>query len=541
MAKKFQLSAVITAVDNVTRPVRQATAGLRRATSAITKFNNRMRASARAVGFDKLATQARRTGVAAKNLGGSLGRLGLKVGALAAAFGFVIVKNAQMGDELIKTSRRVGVPLQTLSRFSIVADRAGINFDVMARGFRNIARNSDAARKGAGEALPFFQKFNIEFQDINGNLRPTEEILLDIADVFQDLPDGPEKTVAAMRLIGEEAGPLFINALNGGSDALKKMLEDSDRFGLTIDTKTAVAMENFNDAMADTQSAFQGITLAISANLIPVLTPLIKRLTDFLVENRELIETKVISFIKQFAAALETAFEKLTRVWKIIQPLVELVGGPANAAFIALAATLVGPVVGSLVAMIASTTKLAFTFGKVLFLSLKTLIPIIIKFGIALLTTPIGQIALAIGILIIIFKKMNDAVQLGGGWGLVWEGFKITVDEVTESIVGSIRSVIDWIIRMSKIIKEKAGAFTAFIPGIGPAIELISRLSPSDAPGPSGSGRPAIPQQGRAGAQGQVDVNVNLSNLPKGTTTDVRSDGEDVNLALEQGVALVTP
>lgn len=541
MAKKFQLSAVIRAVDNVTRPVAQATAGIRRATTAITKFNNRMRASARAAGLDKLVAGTRRLGSSVKRAGVSFARMGAKIGIVVGAFALLVRRSAQTGDTLIKTARGAGLSVEVLSRLALGANRAGIDTKGLAKGLSALTKNMDLARQGTGEAFKSFKKFSIEVADSSGELRNTEDVLKDIADQFAKLPDGPEKTAAAINIFGARAGPQLINFLNAGSKGIAELSAEAERMGVVWDTKAAEGAEKFNDAMADVGSALEGVSNTITQAILPVLTPMILNFKELVIANRELIATKVKDFLSDFGKALKAVFEFGKKVLDKLDPLIKLVGGPGNAAFLLLAATIVGPTVGALVGMVASTVKLAFTFGKVLLVSLQTLIPIIIKFGIALLTTPIGQIALAIGVLIFIFKKMNDAVQLGGGWGLVWEGFKITVDEVTESIVGSIRSVIDWIIRMSKIIAEKAGAFAAFIPGIGPAIELISRLSPSDSPGPSGSARPSIPQQGRAGAQGQVDLNVKLSGLPRGTTTDVTTNGDSVNLSLEQGVVLVAP
>ncbi len=542
MAKKFQLSAVIRAVDNVTRPVAQATAGIRRATTAITKFNNRMRASARAAGLDKLAAGTRRLGSSVRRTGVSFARMGAKIGIVVGAFALLIRRSAQTGDTLIKTARGAGLSVEVLSRLALGANRAGIDTKGLAKGLSALTKNMDLARQGTGEAFKSFKKFSIEVADSSGELRNTEDVLKDIADQFAKLPDGPEKTAAAINIFGARAGPQLINFLNAGSKGIAELSAEAERMGVVWDTEAAEGAEKFNDAMADVGSALEGVSNAISREILPILTPMILNFKELVIANRELIATKVKDFLRDFGKAMKAVFEFSKKVLDKLDPLIELIGGPGNAALLAFVAVIVGPVIIALGAMVASMISVTITLVSVvsgLAVTAGGFGALAVSIAAALL--PIVVIVAAVVVLILIFKKMNDAVQLGGGWGLVWEGFKITVDEVTESIVGSIRSVIDWIIRMSKIIKEKAGAFTAFIPGIGPAIELISRLSPSDSPGPSGSARPAIPQQGRAGAQGQVDVNVNLSGLPRGTTTDVSSNGDDVNLSLEQGVALVTP
>ena len=57
-------------------------------------------------------------------------------------------------------------------------------------------------------------------------LRTSDQLLSDIADRFQDLPNGPEKAAVAMDIFGR-SGQKMITLLNGGSEAL-------DEFGLRV-------------------------------------------------------------------------------------------------------------------------------------------------------------------------------------------------------------------------------------------------------------------------------------------------------------------
>jgi hypothetical protein len=67
--------------------------------------------------------------------------------------------------------------------------------------------------------------------------------MLDLARVFKTMPDGPEKTAAAMALLGR-AGVDLIPMLNMGGDAI-------EGFRAKFSTEFAKAAEGFNDAITN--------------------------------------------------------------------------------------------------------------------------------------------------------------------------------------------------------------------------------------------------------------------------------------------------
>jgi len=551
LAKKFNLSVVISAVDKATAPVRKISKNLQGMARGIAKINNKLRAMARATGLTKLAgtlgNATRKVGA----FGKSVGVAGLKVAAIAGGIALMIRRTTQAGDQLAKISRRVGVSIDTLSKFGLAAERAGIPQETFARGLRNVARNADAARRGTGESLAFFKGLDIEFQKSNGELRDTEDILRDIADRFKDAPDGPEKTVAAMRLLGEEAGPLMINMLNDGSAGLDEMAKKAERLGVVISEEDAVAMEEFNNSIADVMTGLQGIAQAITTALLPVLKPLVDSAIDFVVANRELVKTKAITFLKQAGEAVKGFFNIIVKVVKFVEPFVDLLGGPGVVAFAAIAAIIFGPVLLAFGAMILAFIQVAVA-----------LVPVIIAaataaggFGalaisVAAVLLPLLAIVALGALIFFTFKKVNDAVQEAGGWGLVFEGFAITVVDAFDSVIDSIKEVIAWVGDLGAAIADK---LSAFFPG--GVFEFIGRVvsgdtEQTDESGPggeptTGDGSPALPGNlspltaaGGAGANGEVDVNLNLGNLPSGSRVETRSSGEGVNISTEMGINL---
>ena len=63
------------------------------------------------------------------------------------------------------------------------------------------------------------QKLGIAVNNADGSLKPSDQLLGEIADKFQDLPNGPEKAAVAMDIFGR-SGQKMITMLNGGQGEL---------------------------------------------------------------------------------------------------------------------------------------------------------------------------------------------------------------------------------------------------------------------------------------------------------------------------------
>jgi hypothetical protein len=70
----------------------------------------------------------------------------------------------------------------------------------------------------------------IAWESAPGQLRPVNDILVDLADFFAKLPDGPNKTKLAVQMFGYR-GMALIPILNQGGEALKAQFAAADQVG----------------------------------------------------------------------------------------------------------------------------------------------------------------------------------------------------------------------------------------------------------------------------------------------------------------------
>ena len=109
-------------------------------------------------------------------------------------------------------------------------------------------------------------------------MRPTEAVLLDLADAFAAMPDGAEKSALAVKLFGK-SGVELIPFLNQGRAGIEELKQKFKELGLEIRGDTARAAEKFNDTLDTVKQALQGIAMRIAEGALPAM----QRLADALV------------------------------------------------------------------------------------------------------------------------------------------------------------------------------------------------------------------------------------------------------------------
>jgi lambda family phage tail tape measure protein len=134
----------------------------------------------------------------------------------------------------------------------------------------------DAKVKG-GEGSAALKAFGVSALDAQGQIRPTEQVLLDLAEKFAAMPDSAEKAALAVKLFGKN-GLDMIPMLNQGRDGLTEMMEEAKRLGLVMSADAARAAEEFNDNMKRLHAVNEGVQRQIGSALLPILADLTEQM-----------------------------------------------------------------------------------------------------------------------------------------------------------------------------------------------------------------------------------------------------------------------
>ena len=209
---------------------------------------------------------------------------------------FAIAKStANYGDELFKTSQKVGIQVEALAGLQYAAKLANVEHQQLHVGLQALSRAMVDASQRSGEGFEAFQRVGISATDANGNLRPMHDVLLDLADVFARSKDGAGKTEVAMKLLGKSGADL-IPLLNGGRASIVALEAEAKRLGLVLSKQNAEAASAFNDELTRLQGALNGLKIAVGTALIPPLTAGAAAITTVIEKMRLLnSETTVVA------------------------------------------------------------------------------------------------------------------------------------------------------------------------------------------------------------------------------------------------------
>ena len=230
---------------------------MRQNSDALRRQRDRMRA---------LRATARRTQQQMTALGGALrGALGAAVFAGATAgFRNLGRSSAQLGANLVETSRQLGVTTEQLQLFGRVAEGDGVAIRDFENSLRQLNRRLGESALGEGEYIEAFERLGIALRDASGQTRGTIDVFLEAADAIAELPTAADRAIAAYELFGRQ-GIRLLPILQGGREALEAQADSFREFGL-ISQEQAVTLKALEQSYTDTGTIIRTAVAGITAD-----------------------------------------------------------------------------------------------------------------------------------------------------------------------------------------------------------------------------------------------------------------------------------
>jgi hypothetical protein len=167
-------------------------------------------------------------------------------------------------------SAKVGISTEALSALKYQAGLAGVEMAGLQTGLVKFSRTAAEAAGGSKAQARAFDAIGVSLKDVQGNLRPTDALLKEVADRFAGYKDGAGKAALAVQLFGR-AGADMIPLLNEGAAGFEAARKEAEQFGIIVDSKAAKAAEQFNDNLDRLKTAAMGASNQIMEELLPAL------------------------------------------------------------------------------------------------------------------------------------------------------------------------------------------------------------------------------------------------------------------------------
>lgn len=394
----------------------------------------------------------------------------MAAGAIAAA-----VDTAAAGDAAAKTASQVGLTTASYQELEHAALMSNVEQQAFIVGMRTLARTAFMAGRGNKEQAATFAALGVSVHDVRGKLRPTDQLLGDIAEKFKGMPDDTRKTALAMRLFGG-AGASLIPMLNEGKGGLKALREEAHKLGLVISDETAAQADEFGDRLDNAKQALTGMRNVIGAALLPVLTRVLTVFRDWVIANRDFVKAGA----ERAAKMLDTALKRILTTMYFLNAVAQKIGGwervlkAATVAALALAA-------GFTAVMIAvNLTTIAVGLLDVAMAGLATLTAIAAFFGLPVWATAVIILAALVAAVAAVTIVVTEAAAIFAVAALAIDDF-LTFMRGGDSIIG--RFIDAWaksdtvLGGVSRVLLAVRNAFHALLLLAEPVERIVGQLA----------------------------------------------------------------
>lgn len=160
-----------------------------------------------------------------RSLAASAGPVGVGIAGIATALAGIYAAGieatralGEYGNEVHDLGIKTGLSAKEVGQFSYAAKLSGDDINVFVRGMRGLTEaiedNSDAGEK-ARKAL---QRLGVSVRDMNGEVRPTAQILKEVSEGFNKMPNALERNKVGMEIFKKawmEMAPAMMDLAGG--------------------------------------------------------------------------------------------------------------------------------------------------------------------------------------------------------------------------------------------------------------------------------------------------------------------------------------
>ena len=269
-------------------------------------------------------------------------------GAVAATKTFVDTakQTAAYGDEVDKTSQKLGLSAKAYQEWDYVMKIAGTEMSSMTTGLKTLTNKLDDAKNGSESAQAMFSALGISMEDISTMSR--EDLFKATIKGFQGMADSTERAALANDLFGKSGqnlAPLF----NMTADETQGLIDKANDLGMVMSDEGVKGSASFTDAMTTLNGTITGLKNNLMTQFMPSLTEVTEGLAEaFSGKGTAKLTSGIKNLIKQFKSVAPDLFKAVKEIGEsLIQSI-----GPMLPDLVSMMFSLVVSAITTLTAMI---------------------------------------------------------------------------------------------------------------------------------------------------------------------------------------------
>lgn len=230
------------------------------------------------------------------------------VEAATSAFASGIISVTEYGDNIDKTSQKVGMSYESYQQWDYIMNLAGTSMSNCSIGMKTLTNQIDNAKTGTQDAIDNFSQLNISLEDLNNMSR--EEVFAAVINGMQNMEDSTERAALANDLFGrsgQEMTPLF----NMTNEELNEAIDNFERYNMALSDEGVEAAADCKDSIYTLKGAFSGLKNNMMSEFLPAVTTVMAGITELVAGDSDTgiaqINEGVDDFIDQLSESAEDA------------------------------------------------------------------------------------------------------------------------------------------------------------------------------------------------------------------------------------------
>lgn len=288
--------------------------------------------------------------------------------------------------------------IEALQELGFAAQANGSSLDAVKNSVASLNGTIGEAALGIGKGAAIFEKLGLSAKDSNGQVKSASALLEEVADRFVGL--SREEKIALAEKLGIDSS--LIPLLSQGRDAVAALRSEARELGVVTQEEADISGQ-LGDAMDRLEFLALSLSRTIAVALTPAIAETVTSVKEFILRNKEAINTGVTTFVKVLTTVLGV-------LWAIVYR--------AGQAFTFLAKTLLDNKVVLYALGAAAAGFVALNLGRSIIglaAAFRTAATATWSFSLPLIAIPllIGAIAIAIGLLVddfLTFKEGGESV-----------------------------------------------------------------------------------------------------------------------------------
>ena len=297
-----------------------------------------------------------------KKVGQSLKAVGAAMATAVAAIGTAAVatgkklwdmasETAQAGDEIDKTSQKLGMSAEAYQEWDYVLGQAGVDITSMTTGLKTMTNQIDDAKNGSEKAQERFKKLGISMSDLQSMSR--EDVFAAVVKGFQGMADTTERAALANDIFGK-SGQNLTPLFNETTESTEELMKAAHDLGFVMSDEAVKASADFQDSLDTLKRTFSGVKNNLVGELLPGFSQVMYGLSDMLVGGKDAKE-KIQNGVSEIVESLKGIFPR------VVDILMTLIGAVAEIAPVIIDSLIQG-LVGNMSGIVSAASKIIITF-----------------------------------------------------------------------------------------------------------------------------------------------------------------------------------